>query len=109
MADEPTGWEIHRALEAHIKQAVDNLRQLNQRIDRLVTREEFEAERRRVDERTHDIQQDLVNEAQERTRGDANQQTVIDKITANLKWVAAALLLPIALLLANIYFSTRGG
>ncbi|MCB9415414.1 MAG: hypothetical protein H6526_09020 [Actinobacteria bacterium] len=109
MADEPTGWELQRALETHIKQASETARQINARIDGAVTRPEFEAERRRVDERTHDIQQHLVQEAQERTRGDANQQTVIDKITANLKWVAAALLLPIALLLANIYFSTRGG
>lgn len=120
MADEPepTGWELRRALEAHIKQAADNYRTLLQRIDQLVTRQEFEAERRRVDERNKDLGDDIAQEQRARqdavselaARTEAGQTTlrgIVDKLTANLKWVAAAVLLPIGLTIATIYFATR--
>lgn len=78
----------------------DSMRaEFNGRIDRLVTQEAFAAEQQRTNDKFHDA--DKKVEAAERR---------LEKFGANLRWLAAAIVLPILLFGGNIlYMSQTGG
>jgi hypothetical protein len=109
MVDEPGGWELRRALDETRKDMRDGFAQLNQRLDKLVTTDAFNAEQRRVDDRLKDLADDIAAEKVQRVEGDANQQKSLDKLVATQRWVAAAILLPIALFVATLIMNVRGG
>lgn len=107
--EEPSAWELQRRLDAH-----------DRRLDSSVTRQEFEAEKRRQDDRHKDAADDIARETAERKEqlrgerearkaGDAEQQLLIDKLVQNWKLIGLSLLLPIALAIVSIYFGTKGG
>jgi len=65
-------------------------REMNQRLDRLVTQDAFEAERRRVDERHAQLGQDLVDEREARVLADKNERDARKQAQAELDKKAAA-------------------
>lgn len=109
MPDEPTLGEALRRLDETRADMRSLFAQLNSRLDTLVSSDAFLAEQRRVDERIKDLADDIAAEREQRAAGDTAQQKTIDKLTANIRWVAAAIVLPIALFLASIVMSAQGG
>lgn len=104
---EPTPWELMRMLKS-----------MDMKLDKVVTREAFEAESKRIDGRLGDLGTDIVNEqlarekavtaervAREKAQAEAAQKA--DKQANNLRWLAAAIILPVALFIANLL--TAGG
>lgn len=119
-APEPGGYELQRALEQQALVMRDGFAGLNARLDKLVSADAFLGERGRVDDRIKDLADDISAEREQRARdisteraarvkGDEDQQRAIDKITTTQRWVAAAIILPIALFIASIILATRGG
>lgn len=120
MADEPGGWELRRSLDKQAEDIRDGFAQLNARLDKLVSAETHSSDLRRVDDRLADLASDIAAEqsarvaalADERTarqEGDKAQQATLDRLTANIRWVAAAIVLPIALFIATLVMNTKGG
>lgn len=116
----PGGWELQRAVEQLREDSKAGFSQLNQRLDRLVTTDAFAAEQRRVDDRLKDLADDIASERADRVAavadektlreaGDARQQTQLDKLTTNIRWVAASIALPVGLFIANLVINSRGG
>lgn len=116
MADEPGGWELQRAVEKMGQDLTSGLAQINARLDKLVTTDVFAGEQRRVDDRLKDLADDIAHEREARVsalaeekksrqEGDKAQQSTIDKLTNNLKWIVVSLALPVALFIANIVMS----
>lgn len=108
MVDEPTLGEALRRLHEIREDVRAGFARQDARLDKLVTNEAFLAEQRRVDERMKDIADDVVIERDDRSRGDAEQQKQLDKLTNNLRWLAASIVIPIALFLATILLTTKG-
>ncbi|MFC8732190.1 hypothetical protein ACFT5B_07010 [Luteimicrobium sp. NPDC057192] len=90
---EPGPWELMRML-----------RSMDGKLDRLVTRESFDAETRRVDDKFAAQGQDIVDERVAREKAIAELTARHDRTAANLRWVAAAILLPIALFIAGLVY-----
>lgn len=124
MTDEPTLGEALRRLDATREDMREGFAQINARLDRLVTNDAFQAEQRRVDDKFRDFTKALDDERTARVRaiaeeklqrvddiasaekaredGDKRQQIQLDKLTGNLRWLAASIAVPIALFIANI-------
>ena len=105
---EPTPWELMRVLRGVADQ-----------VDKVVTKDMFQAESRRVDERLAEQGRDIADERTERTAAvereragrkedvgkvDAKLDAFMDqtaetaeKNRANMRWLASAILLPVAL------------
>lgn len=109
-----------KALGEGQQRGFDSLRaEFNQRLDRLVTTEAFTAEQRRVDERMAAMGQDIVDERlarqEELAKAIADRKVDYDKIHdrinklgANMRWVASSVLLPIGLFVAGLVFGSGG-
>lgn len=105
-----------KALGEGQQRGFDSLRaEFNQRLDRLVTTEAFTAEQRRVDERLASLGQDIVDERlarqDELNKAIADRKDAFDKVhdriaklTANMRWIASSVLLPIGLFVAGLVF-----
>jgi len=115
---EPTPWELMRVLRGVADQ-----------VDKVVTKDMFQAESRRVDERLAEQGRDIADERTDRVAAvaeerasrekevgkvaavvDAFKKEVADdkeKNRANMRWLASAILLPVAL--AIFALLTRGG
>jgi hypothetical protein len=115
---EPTPWELMRVLRGVADQ-----------VDKVVTKDMFQAESRRVDERLAEQGRDIADERTERVAADERERaarkeevgkvaTALDafkkdvadtaeKNRANMRWLASAILLPVAL--AVFALLTRGG
>lgn len=117
---EPGGYELQRVLEKTDLAMRDGFAGINARLDKLVSSDAFLGERGRVDDRIRDLAEDIAAEREQRAidisaeraarvRGDEDQQRAIDKITTTQRWVAAAIILPIALFVATILLATQGG
>lgn len=115
---EPTPWELMRVL-----------REVQADVKRVVTRTEFDAESRRVDSKLEDLSKDIVEArveaekriaeekaeriaavASEKAAREKNEKAATDrqeKSQSNIRWLAAAIILPIALFVANL-IASRG-
>jgi multidrug resistance efflux pump len=115
---EPTLWELMRVS-----------RSMDSKLDNVVTKDMFQAESRRVDERLAEQGRDIADERTDRTRAieqerasrkeevgnvrnalDAFKKDVVEnaeKTKANMRWLTSAILLPVAL--AVFALLTRGG
>ena len=103
MPDEtPAAWELHRAIEQIRSDQRAGFEGLNARLDKLVTTEAFEAERRRVDEKFVAVAEDIAQERGERKALGKDMQTAIDKAGAWVKWLIAGIALPVALFIFNL-------
>jgi len=109
----PNGWEMQRAVDGLNNSLRDGLAQINARLDRLVSQDAFEAERRRVDERLAALGADVVeektdrlsaveSEKQAREQGDKIQQSQLDKLGNRIWGAVVGALIPIGLFIADI-------
>lgn len=116
---QPTGWELKRAIEQQREDNREGFAQLNVRLDRLVPSEAFSAEQRRVDDRLKDLADDITSErqtrqaaiaAEQKSREEADNrlQVSLDKMIATQRWVVAAILLPVFLFAATLFINLRG-
>lgn len=114
---EPTPWELMRVL-----------RDVNAKVDRVVTKDMFQAESRRVDERLAEQARDISEERVDRVAADEKERaarkddvskvaTALDafkkevaetteKNRANMRWLTSAILVPVGL--AIFALLTRG-
>lgn len=114
---EPTLWELMRLAQS-----------TNTKLDNVVTKDMFQAESRRVDERFAEQGRDIADERTERSTADAQERAsrkedvskvatelaafkahvadTAEKNRANMRWLASAILLPVAL--AVFALLTRG-
>lgn len=121
MVDQDPGTgELQRLLQLFREDMREQFRQTNDWIDRLVTTDAFVAEQRRVDETVASLRTAisderaariaaLADEKTSREKGDQGQQTQLDRLTTNVRWVATSILMPTGLFLANLIISSRGG
>ena len=120
MTEPPGGWELQRSLEQLRADSREGFKGLNERLDKLVSQDAFQAEQRRRDEQIADLRADIAeertariaalkDEKQGREKGDQTQQAQLDKLTTTLRIVAVSVLLPIALFIANFILITRSG
>lgn len=115
---EPTPWELMRLM-----------RQIDNKLDQVVTKDMFQAESRRVDERLAEQGRDIADERTARSTADEQERAArkedvskvatelaafkketaetAEKNRANMRWLASAILLPVAL--AVFALLTRGG
>lgn len=123
-ADSPTSGELSRLIASIRDDQRNGFAAINARLDRLVSTELFSADQRRVDERLKDLADDIASEIASRTKAleeekaarvkatedekaarvlaIEDQRVAMDKLTTNLRWVAAAIIVPIALFVTNI-------
>lgn len=96
---EPTPWELMRFMKG-----------MDGKLDQVVTKDMFQAESRRVDERLDEQGRDIADErtaraeaigAERATREKevASVRDEIDKSKSNMRWLAASIALPIGLFL----------
>lgn len=106
MPDEPTLGELKRTMEA-------GFASVNASLAKVVSQEVFLAEQRRVDERHAAQAADTAEEKAERISADKDEKaervaadkeirTEVDKLRDWLKWVAAVVIIPLVLFVANI-------
>lgn len=117
---EPSGWELKRAVE-RLETALNGLGvRIEARLDKLVTQEAFAAEQRRVDEKLKDLADDLAQERvaraevvareeAERIKGDGMQQAALDKLIRLQQWLLVAIVLPVAFFAIDIWLRYGGG
>jgi hypothetical protein len=124
MSDEPGGWELERTLSLHRDDMREGFRAINERLDRLVSADVYHEAQRRIDDRLAELADDLSKERaarveaialeretrtieqdkerRAREEGDAALQRTMDKMTATQRWIAASIVLPIALFAAAL-------
>ena len=102
MSDEPTGWELQRAM-AELRQDVrDGFKAMNERLDRVPTQDLFTAWQTRYDQQLADvradvaeIQEDRKHEARERAK--ASRAAMGALITAFVAPIVVAVILRLVL------------
>lgn len=105
---EPGGWELQRSISQLAQTVREGNAGLNQRLDQLVTRDSFQAEQRRVEGVLKAMADDIHEEREARAAAVSALERQLERLTTTLRWVAASIVIPIALFLANLYVS-RGG
>ncbi|AIY16131.1 hypothetical protein GUY44_11880 [Pimelobacter simplex] len=123
MTQEPGAWQLQQRLDERLDKIDANQQagfdRLDKRFDRLVTTEAFNAEQRRVDDKIKDLADDIaaerdarrismIEEKAAREDGDKRQQSALDKLIANQKWIVVTILIPIALFIANLVIDRSG-
>lgn len=103
MPDEPTptAWEHQRALTDLRQDLRDGFRSLNERFDRVVSAEVFEAFRREYERRMAEVEKDVAAQAEDR-KAEAKQRA------ADRKWLIALAVGMVAPLLMQLYGLVRG-
>lgn len=124
MTDEPGGWELKRALAEQRTDLREGFKAINERLDRLVSSDAYLADQRRVDDRLKELADDIATEQRARAEAIALERetrtielnkeqrdrkataaelrAALDKMVQTQRWVAAAIIIPIALFIANI-------
>lgn len=100
MTDEPTLGELKRTMETGFASVNANLREK-------VSQDVYAADQRRHEDRFADIKVDQAEEKVERKAGDEKQQTQLDKIATNMKWLLTGLILPTAFFVVTVYLTLR--
>jgi len=110
MPDEPGGWELKRIAEQQRTDMREGFAQINQRLDQLasqvVSKDAFQAEQRRVDERFAAQGSDIADEKTARTAEVQRLQSQIDKVAAWFKW-GVSVLVPVLCVVLG-WLLTRG-
>lgn len=114
MPQEPDGWDLQRQVD----RLRDDLKAVVDRGENHVTEPGLAALLARYDDRLKDLGEDLAQErmmrqgdivAEQDARKDADtrNEAQIQRLVVNLRWVATAVLLPIALFIANVVLVLR--
>lgn len=109
MPDEPSGYELQRSIEAMRSDMRDGIAAINSRLDKLVSVEAHAADLRRVDERMADLAKDIADEQQRRQEAVQRLETQMQRMVTTQRYVAAAILLPVALFIGNLLLARSGG
>lgn len=101
MPDEPTLGELKRTMEA-------GFASVNASLARMVDQGVYAADQRRVEDRLADLKVDIAEEKVERKAGDEAQQTLLDKLSNNIRWAFVSVILPVAFFAVTIYLQLTG-
>lgn len=83
--------------------------EFNLRLDKLVTQEAFNAEQRRVDVLLAGLGKDIADEQAARKEEMLAAQRRSDRLAVNLRFLAASVVIPVVLFIANIVIDVGGG
>lgn len=101
MADEPTLGEVVRRLEAIHADLKEDLREYGARLDKKVSVERYEIERRGADEVHRQVTERIAGIEQERRKAE-------DQRRADRRLAFTALIAPVLILLLQAYLASRG-
>lgn len=112
MADEPTLGEVVRRLEAIHADLKEDLREYGARLDKKVSIERYELERRGADE-VHRLvieRVTAIEAAREREKRDADleRRKIEDQRRADKRLILTGLIVPVLIVILQVYLSTRG-
>ena len=112
MADEPTLGEVVRRLEAIHADLKEDLREYGTRLDKKVSVERYELERRGADE-VHRLvieRVTAIEAAREREKRDADleRRKIEDQRRADKRLILTGLIVPVLIVILQVYLSTRG-
>lgn len=112
MADEPTLGEVARRLEAIHADLKEDLREYGARLDKKVSVERYELERRTADdvhrqviERVAAIEADRL---QEKRDAEQERRKREDQRRADKRLILTGLIVPVLIVILQVYLSTRG-
>ena len=112
MADEPTLGEVARRLEAIHADLKEDLREAGARLEQKVSVERYELERRTADDVHRQLLERVtaIETAREQEKRDADQERRRgeDQRRADRRLIFSALIVPVLLVLLQVYLSTRG-
>jgi hypothetical protein len=112
VADEPTLGEVARRLEAIHADLKEDLREYGARLDKKVSVERYELERRTADdvhrqviERVAAIEADRL---QEKRDAEQERRKREDQRRADKRLILTGLIVPVLIVILQVYLSTRG-
>jgi ABC-type uncharacterized transport system involved in gliding motility auxiliary subunit len=112
VADEPTLGEVARRLEAIHADLKEDLREYGARLEKKVSVERYELERRGADEvhrqlieRVTAIETERVQEIRD---DELERRRVEDQRRADRRLILTGLIVPVLIVLLQVYLSTRG-
>jgi hypothetical protein len=112
VADEPTLGEVVRRLEAIHADLKEDLREYGTRLDKKVSVERYEIERRTADEVHRQVIERLAQiesaRAQEQRDADLERRKREDERRGDRRLVFSCLIAPVLLLLLQAYLAARG-
>lgn len=103
---DPTPGELSRRLDEIRTDIRDLAITLNTRLDKLVSIEVHAADLRRIDDRLGELADDVATEREQRKSDIASLTSQMDRTAVWLRWVAAAIVLPIALFVMSLLIDT---
>lgn len=112
MADEPTLGEVARRLEAIHVDLKEDLREYGARLEKKVSVERYELERRTADDVHRQVIERVaaieVERAQEKRDAEQARRKAEDQRRADKRLILTGLIVPVLLVLLQVYLSTRG-
>lgn len=112
MPDEPTLGEVVRRLEDVRQDLKEDLREYGSRLDRKVSIERYELERRAADTVHQQIQDRLkgIEEARlaEQRQAEQDRRAADDRRRQDRRLILTALIVPVLLVFLQAYLNTRG-
>lgn len=112
MPDDPTLGEVARRLEAIHQDLKEALREYGDRLEKKVSIERYELERRAADDVHRQVIERVANietaRSKERQDSEAQQRKLEDQRRADRRLVFSCLIAPVLLLLLQMYLAARG-
>jgi predicted acylesterase/phospholipase RssA len=112
VADEPTLGEVARRLEAIHADLKEDLREYGARLEKKVSVERYELERRTADDVHRQVIERVaaieVERAQEKRDADQERRKAEDQRRADKRLILTGLIVPVLLVLLQVYLSARG-
>lgn len=112
MADEPTLGEVARRLEAIHADLKEDLREYGARLEKKVSVERYELERRTADDVHRQVIERVaaieVARAQEKRDAELERRKVEDQRRADKRLILTGLIVPVLIVILQVYLSTRG-
>jgi hypothetical protein len=112
VADDPTLGEVARRLEAIHVDLKEDLREYGARLDKKVSVERYELERRTADDVHRQVIERVAGieaeRAQEKRDAEQERRKVEDRRRADRRLILTGLIVPVLLVILQVYLSTRG-
>lgn len=112
MADEPTLGEVARRLEAIHADLKEDLREYGARLEKKVSVERYDLERRGADEVHRQVIERIaaieVARAQEKRDAELERRKIEDQRRADKRLILTGLIVPVLIVILQVYLSTRG-
>ncbi|MFB7548603.1 hypothetical protein [Streptomyces sp. NPDC056154] len=112
MSDDPTLGEVNRRVEVGFADVKEDLQNLAARLDSRVSMERYQLEQAARDKELKDILERIraIEEArrEEERQREADQRAAIAQRAADRRLILTGLIVPVLLVLLQVYLSTRG-